>query len=194
MRHRLVRGFVLGTVAAVIVACCVGAAPAAQTPSPAATPALSAIAKRIAEAEAEGAKHPHVKTPDPYPRKCNVIKPEQIVFPTGKATDPYIWSGDFDAVSISFGWDKTYEQAKIPLRVLYPNAIGNGLRIRLERLDPPGSAPPFTLNGFNANTMNSSEQFFASWPVFPTPGKWMMIMTAGSNWGCFVLDRPVKTE
>jgi hypothetical protein len=169
-----------------------GAVPAAQTP--ASTPAQSAIAKRIAEAEAEGAKHPRVRTPDPYPRTCNVIKPEQIVFPTGKATDPYIWSGDFDAVSISFGWDKTYEQAKIPLRVLYPNAIGNGLRIRLERLDPPGSAPPFTLNSFNAGMMNSREQFFASWPVFPTPGKWMMIMTAGSNWGCFVLDRPVKTQ
>jgi hypothetical protein len=31
-------------------------------------------------------------------------------------------------------------------------------------------------------------------PVFPTPGKWMMIMTAGSNWGCFVIDRPVKAQ
>jgi hypothetical protein len=180
----------VGTVAAVVAI--LGAAPSptgqAQTPS--------AIDKRIAEAEAEGAKHPRVKTPDPYPRKCNVIKPEQVVFPASKPTgpDPYIWSGDFDAVSISFGWDKTYQQAKMPLRVLYPDAIGNGLRIRLIRLDPPGDAPPFSLDGFNARVIGSQEPFFASWPVFPTPGKWMMIMTAGSNWGCFVIDRPVKAQ
>jgi hypothetical protein len=187
-------GFGLGTIAAVVVILGVGPRPAAQTPPQ--TPPLSPIEKRIAEAEAAGAKHPRVKTPDPYPRKCNFIRPEQIVFPAGKATDPYIWSGDFDAVSISFGWDTTYEQAKMPLRVLYPNAIGNGLKINLVRLDPPENvyAPPFELNGFNASTIGSGEKFFASWPKFPTPGKWMMIMTAGSNWGCFVLDRPVKTQ
>ena len=161
--------------------------PAAQTQT------QSAVEKSIAAVEAEGAKHPRVKTPDPYPRKCNVIKPEQIVFPTTTTGSPYIWSGDFDAVSISFGWDKTYEQAKMPLRVLYPDAIGDGLRIRLIRLDPPGEGPEYTLQGFNARTIGSSEPFFASWPKFPTPGKWMMIMTAGSNGGCFVLDRPIKS-
>ena len=180
MRH------ILRTVAAVVVALGLGPATAAQT--------QSAIEKRIAEAEAEGAKHPRVKTPDPYPRKCNIIQPEQIVFPTGKATNPYVWSGDFDAVSISFGWDKTYAQAKMPLRVLYPDAIGSGLRIRVIRLDAPGDGPTYALDGFNARTIGSSEPFFASWPVFPTPGKWMMVMTAGSNWGCFVLDRPVKAQ
>lgn len=177
----------LGTAAAMVVALGVGQrVPAAQT--------QSAVEKSIAAAEAEGANHPRVKTPDPYPRKCNVIRPEQIVFPAGNATNPYIWSGDFDAASISFGWDKTYEQAKMPLRVLYPDAIGNGLRIRLMRLDPPGEAPPFTLDRFNARTIDRHEPFFASWPVLPTPGKWMLIMTAGSNWGCFVLDRPVKAQ
>jgi hypothetical protein len=173
------------TVALVVVMMIgVGPGTAAQT--------QSAAEKRIAEAEAEGAKYPRIKTPDPYPRKCNLIRPEQVVFPGGKPTDPYIRSGDFDAVSISFGWDKTYEQAKMPLRVFYPDAIGTGLRIRLLRLDPPGDAPSFTLNDFNATTISSGEHFFASWPVFPAPGRWMMIMTAGSNWGCFVIDRPVK--
>jgi hypothetical protein len=183
MRHR----FTLAALAALVLGLSSIAEPAAQTQQ-------SAIEKRIADAEAEGAKHPRVKTPDPYPRKCNVIQPEQIVFPTGTATKPYIWSGDFDAVSISFGWDKTYEQAKLPLRVLYPDAIGNGLRIRVTRLDAPGEGPTYTTNGFNAYTIGAREPFFASWPKFPTPGKWMMILTAGSNWGCFVLDRPVKTD
>jgi hypothetical protein len=187
-------GSALGLVVALLGAVGAYAAPSGQTPVP--PPAAPAIQKRIAEAEAEGAKHPRVRTPDPYPRTCNVIKPEQIVFPTGTATNPYIASGDFDAVSISFGWDKTYELAKMPLRVLYPNAIGGGLRIRLIRLNPPADtyATPFVLNGFNASTMSGGEKFFSSWPTFPTPGTWMMIMTAGSNWGCFVLDRPVKTQ
>jgi hypothetical protein len=88
-------GFELGTVAAVVVILGVGPAPSAQTSTQ--TPTQSLIDKRIAEAEAAGAKHP----------KVNLI-----------------------------------------------------------RLDPP-------------------ENVYA-------PGKWMMIMTAGSNWGCFVLDRPVK--
>ena len=186
MRDRFGLGTVVAVVVAMVVALGASPAPAAQT--------QSSVEKRIAEAEAEGAKHPRVKTPDPYPRTCNVIRPEQIVFPVGTATSPYIWSGDFDAVSISFGWDKTYAQAKMPLRVLYPDAIGSGLRIRVIRLDAPGEGPSYVLNGFNARTLEKSEPFFASWPQFPTPGKWMMIMTAGSNWGCFVLDRPVKTQ
>jgi hypothetical protein len=186
LQHPMRHSFWLEPVAAVVVALGFGLPPASEP--------QSAVEKRIAEAEAEGAKHPRVQTPDPYPRKCNVIRPEQVVFPTGTATNPYVWSGDFDAVSISFGWDKTYEQAKMPLRVLYPDAIGNGLRIRMIRLEPPGDSPPFVLNGFNAWTIGNRQPFFASWPRFPTPGKWMMIVTAGSNWGCFVLDRPVKSE
>ena len=188
-------GFGLGTVAALVLVLGVSAAPA--SPKPEGGPAAqtqSPVEKRIAEAEAEGAKHPRVKAPDAYPRTCNVIRPEQIIFPVGTATNPYVWSGDFDAASISFGWDKTYEQAKMPLRVLYPDAIGTGLKIRVIRLDAPGDGPSFELKGFNAWTLEKREPFFASWPVFPTPGKWMMVMTAGSNWGCFVLDRPVKVQ
>ena len=191
------RSTTLGVAAAVAIALGVGAVAGARTQSPAPpspAPHVTAVDKQIADAEGEGAKHPRVKTPDPYPRTCNVIRPEQIVFPTGTATSPYIWSGDFDAASISFGWDQTYEQAKMPLRVLYPDAIGNGLQIRLIRLDPPGYGTPFQLDGFNARTIGTREPFFASGPRFPTPGKWMMIMTAGANWGCFVLDRPVKTR
>jgi len=34
--------------------------------------------------------------------------------------------------------------------------------------------------------------FFPSWLDFPTQGQWMVLATAGANWGCFVLYRPVK--
>jgi len=137
-------------------------------------------AAHIAAAEAEGAKHPRAPsaTADSV-RTCTRIRPDQIVFPTTREGHPYVQSGEFDAVSISFGWDQTYEQAKMPLRPRYPGAIGAGLLIRVIRIDAPGSGPSFTLPGFNARTADRSYEFFASWPRFPTPGTWMMIVTAG---------------
>src|SRR5262245_37307584 len=91
--------------------------------------------RSIAEAEAEGASYPRVDadTRNKWPpRTCMLIKPEQIVFPTSKAGfDPSLRSGDFSAVSISFGWDKTYELAKVPLEVRHPDIIGAGLWVRL---------------------------------------------------------------
>jgi len=156
--------------------------------------------RKIADAEAEGAGYPRVESDtrsgsDAPARTCMLIKPDQIVFPTSKAGfNPSLRSGDFSAVSISFGWDKTYELAKVPLEVRHPELIGAGLWLRLIRLDPPGDAPPLALADFNARAMNSGRGFFATFPRFPTPGKWMMIATAGANWGCFVLDRPVKSS
>jgi hypothetical protein len=147
----------------------------------------------LAEAEAEGAAYPHVTSTLPVDRPartCVTIRPDQIVFSTTRG-DPHAYrvrSGDFDAPSISFGWGDTYEQAKMPLRPLHPGVIGAGLWIRLIRLDPPGEGPTFALD-----SLNRSYPFFPSWPKFPTPGKWMMLVTAGANWGCFVLDRPIKT-
>ena len=174
--------------AAVLTLCASAATLGAQTASPPASPAA-----HIAAAEAEGATHPRAPsaTADPV-RTCTRIRPDQIVFPTTREGQPYVQSGDFDAVSISFGWDQTYEQAKMPLRPWYPDAIGTGLLIRVIRIDAPGSGPSFSLPGLNARIPDRSYEFFASWPRFPTPGTWMMIVTAGVNWGCFVLDRPVK--
>lgn len=155
--------------------------------------------RTIAAAEAEGAGYPRVEADtrsgsNAPARTCMLIKSDHIVFPTSKGGfDPSLLSGDFSAVSISFGWDKTYELAKVPFEVRHPEAIGAGLWLRLIRLDPPGDAPPLALPGFNAFTMNSHQGFFATFPTFPTPGKWMMIATAGANWGCFVLDRPIKS-
>jgi hypothetical protein len=146
----------------------------------------------ILEAEAEGATYPHVTSTRPVDgpaRTCVTIRPDQILFPStrGDANAYRLRSGDFDAPSISFGWGDTYEQAKMPLRPLHPGVIGVGLWIRLIRLDPPGEGPTFALDN-----LNRPDPFFPSWPRFPTPGKWMMLLTAGANWGCFVLDRPVK--
>lgn len=146
-------------------------------------------AERIAEAEATGASWPRARPSDTQPRKCLIVKPEQIGFPSsrGEPGDFYLESGDFSAGSISFGWDSNYEQAKMPLTPRYPEAIGKGLRLVLTRIDPPGGTVRLDVPGFPPHA-----DFFATWPRFATPGRWMIVATAGANWGCFVLDRPVK--
>jgi len=147
----------------------------------------------IAEAQAEGAVYPHVTSTFPVDRPartCVTIRPDQIVFPTTKGdSGAYrLRSGDFEAGSVSFGWGDTYERAKMPLRPLHPEVIGAGLWIRLIRMDPPGEDSTFALHD-----LNRADRSFPSWPKFAAPGKWMMLVTAGANWGCFVLDRPTKS-
>lgn len=146
--------------------------------------------RTVAEAEAEGAAYPRA-TPASASlpaRTCTIVRPDQIVFPTTHG-DPAAYnlrSGDFESGSISFGWGDNYEQAKMPLVPRHLDVVGAGLWLRVIRLDQPGEGPTFALGSLNAG------RFFPSWPRFPTPGKWMLLVTAGANWGCFVLDRPVK--
>ena len=160
----------------IVCACVIGVHAQRLTPT---TPEA-----RIAAAEEAGAAFPRVGAPKE--RKCTIVRRDQIVFPTthGDPGDFNLVSGEFVAGSISFGWDTTYEQAKMPLRARQPD-VGRGVRLRLVPIDPPGEPllldfPQLIGGGF------------ATWPKFPTPGKWMIIATAGVNWGCFVLDRPVK--
>jgi hypothetical protein len=187
------------------VVLCAGATLSAQTPvRPSAdlsaqiklaeAQVTKARPRTIVEAEAEGAAYPRVPDAEKSDRTCTTIRPEQIVLPPpAKAINPFVQSGEFEAASISFGWDQTYVQAKMPLVPRYREVVGAGLWIRVIRLDQPGEGTTYALDDFNANNNSPWTKFFASWPRFPAPGKWMMLVTAGANWGCFVLDRPVKS-
>jgi hypothetical protein len=189
------------------VVVCVGAlALGGQTrsSSPSLTAQISAAETRVtnarphtmADAEAEGAAYPRVPSTlltDRAPRSCTVVAPTHIVLPTTSG-DPHefrLASGDFVSGSISFGWGDNYEQAKMPLTPLHPDVIGAGLWIRVIRLDQPGPDSTLALDKLTGGRGNPS--FFPAWPKFPTPGRWMLLATAGANWGCFVLDRPVKS-
>jgi hypothetical protein len=152
---------------------------------------VSSAEAQIAAAEAAATAFP--STADASHRKCTIVKPEQIVFPGGhdSPTAFDLRSGDFVARSISFGWDKTYEQAKIPLTPRHLDIRDATVRLDLTRIDPPGELR--TAQFPMRNMTGGGPRFYASAPVFPTPGRWMIIATAGTNWGCFVIDRPVKT-
>ena len=146
---------------------------------------------QIAAAEEAGASFPRAGgAADTPPRTCTMVRPDQIVFPStrGNPADFRLVSGEFFAGSISFGWGDTYEQAKMPLTPRYPDAIGKGLAMTVVRIDPPGEAPRLAASAFPS----PDSWFFPTWPRFATPGRWMIVATAGVNWGCFVLDRPVR--
>jgi hypothetical protein len=158
---------------------------------------------QIAAAEAAGASFPRASgTADAPARKCTLVRPDQIVFPSthGEPGAFSLVSGDFSAFSISFGWDRTYEQAKMPLTPRHPEAIGKGLTMLLVRIDPPGETAQLEVPTLavplqqKTEAVPRSSKFFPTGPKFTTPGRWMIVATAGVNWGCFVLDRPVKQE
>lgn len=165
--------------------CVCGISLGAQAP----TQVASAEAQ-IAAAEKAAASLPSVIANAP-PRKCYILKREQIVFPGGRQIPASfdLASGDFIAKSISFGWDKNYEIGKIPLK---PRHLDPSIKVRLDliRLDPQGETR--TENFQMVNVAGGGPMFYATASTFPTPGRWMVIATAGANWGCYVFDRPVK--
>jgi hypothetical protein len=145
---------------------------------------------QIAAAEKAAAAFP--SAPGAPPRTCTILKPEQIVFPGGRDSPTAfdLRSGDFVARSISFGWDKTYEQSKIPLTPRNLDPRQTHVRVDLTRIDPAGESrtDQFPMRNDTAGV----PRFYGATPVFSTPGRWMIVATVGTNWGCYVIDRPTK--
>lgn len=157
------------------------------------TPQLSpAASAQVAAVEAEGAVFPRGPGQD-APRMCMIVRSDRIVFPTttGDSRAYALESGDFFSPSISFGWDRTYEKAKLALIPSFPHAIGSGLSVRVTRIDPPGETLQFEVLSL---AKSGETQLFPTRPTFPTPGKWLIVAAAGVNWGCFVIDRPVPSS
>ena len=169
---------------AVALLCVCGIGLGAQAPAQ-----VQSAEAQIAAAEKAAASLPSVTANAP-PRKCNIVKPEQIVFPGSQIPASFnLASGDFVAKSISFGWDEKYEIGKMPLT---PRHLDPSTKVRLDlsRLDPPGETRTESFQ--MVNVTGGGQMFYATATTFPTPGRWMVIATAGANWGCYVFDRPVK--
>jgi hypothetical protein len=50
-------------------------------------------------------------------------------------------------------------------------------------------APDITMSwSFPSVVWNESDYFFNTTIRFPEVGKWLVVVTSGSNWGCFLLD------
>jgi hypothetical protein len=148
------------------------------------------VLKDVAAANAEGAAYP---AGDP-----NTAQPGWAGAPSGDASrkcvdvadSDAVRSGDFIAGPFSFfrtSWQEGRTKVWWVPRFLNdttPRDLGErGLLIRSTRLDAPGHHV-FRFGGIVRNSVG----FFNSTAWLPTAGRWMMVTTFESNWGCFVVD------
>jgi hypothetical protein len=64
------------------------------------------------------------------------------------------------------------------------------LRVDLRQLQVIGSHTEHVVPPAGAEESNAGGEFFPLTLRFPGPGEWMVVTTAGSNWGCFLFSVP----
>lgn len=96
-----------------------------------------------------------------------------------------IRSGEF--VAGPFGgykqnWARDPRDGKLWWVPLHRDAMP-GLTVRAVLLDDPAIGRAFTLTP----AAGADGPFYPSGVVLPAPGRWLLLATAGPNWGCFVM-------
>lgn len=187
-----------GAIAAALVipAWAIGAEDRQTTPAPV-TQASAPTPRTIEEAEAEGAKHAQVtvaQEPEgfadafgPKGRKC-----------VEAADHTAIRSGDFVAGSFNprymmvgtNGQPAKWKIWWIPKYVNWENTL---LRLRAAKLGAPEKtySTTFVATAYSVNPdtrERGKDPFYPSTVLFPENGKWLVVMTASNNWGCFIVE------
>jgi hypothetical protein len=179
-----------------------------------ATPALKTLPIRttVADAEAEGAKFPRgprsehppaafaLTQPGTTERKCTNGPPTPTEFGIA-ATPTAIRSGDFIIGGLIGGGQAANVglQSKIWWAPYHnPHDYGTTLLVRAARLGAssdtfryvqPDHAWPASGGWLRPPPKSDAEKdsFFPSGIRFPQGGRWLLIATAGDDWGCFIL-------
>jgi hypothetical protein len=153
----------------------------------------------IAEAEAEGARFAHGAPPATVPaafgrrpfggaveRRCVAAPVSDDSLPSGS-----LRSGDI-IVRTRFG-ERGLRAGRggkalwIPLHG-GPN-VTSPLLLRAVQLGGPASALRQTVEGLARSGVRGRAEFgYPSAIRFPSAGRWLVVATAGDDWGCFVLD------
>lgn len=146
-------------------------------------------------AEAEGASWSRAKAPVYTPtaftsafagtaeRKCTVQ-------PSSDETNGPLRSGEMILRSRLVGpWGlKADRDHKIYWQPLHnPFEFRDTLLIRAVRIDGPADLLRVSISACAYSPGRKKESGFPSLLRFPTAGNWLVIATAGSDWGCFVL-------
>ncbi len=178
---------------AVVVLVAFGVAPL----RPQTLPAPADTFHTIEAAEAEGAAHPRVDAAEPSYHSIggDAIMRKMLASVAGTSErrcveterHPAVRSGDivagtFDVRALIL----TVPPEDRPQRKLWwaPVHMSKApeLRIRAGKLNAPGVTA--TLN-FESK---APVDFFPSGVRLPEPGRWILVVTSGSNWGCFIYD------
>jgi hypothetical protein len=176
------------------------------------------VRETIADAEAEGASYPRDRAPEHVPtmfgaqypgtgaRKCTSgpqtvgVRGSQVLLgyqPTAIRSGEFIIGGQVGAGSpANVGW-----QSKIWWAPYHnPFEYGTKLLVRGARLGHPGDTiryerPDYAVPASGLLPTRTSgkktDSFFPSGITLPRSGRWLLIATAGDDWGCFII--PTKT-
>jgi hypothetical protein len=152
------------------------------------------IPTSVKAADVEGASRPHAKAPSYTPsvfteefsgtteRKC-ARAPRGAAGGSLRSGEMIIrsyWSGP--------GAPKGNRDTKILWRPLHnPFGYPDTLVIRAVRLNDPADSLRLSVPHWAYSPGSKRESGFPSLVRFPTAGDWLMVGTAGPDWGCFVL-------
>ena len=169
------------------------------------------IRETVVAAEAEGAAYPHDVAPDHPPkafatrppgtteRKCTNGPPTDL----GIQSMMQVRSGDFIiGGQVGAGMPASAgRQSKIWWAPYHnPETYGTTLVVRGAHLGVPGDtfryeqphdawpAPAFGRIDTTTTAERKRDSFFPSGITIPRAGKWLLIATAGDDWGCFILS------
>jgi hypothetical protein len=135
---------------------------------------LVRLAKLVTAAEASGAQYPRDSVTTSPARRC--------VDATGAEAAS---SGEFEAAFFQYArtWRSGY--GKIAWRPARP-ALGDSLVVRIQRLGDSIAAVFFR----SAHPIQSGngDVFYPSAIHLPASGDWLIVATAGKQWGCFALS------
>jgi hypothetical protein len=142
-------------------------------------------------AEAAGAKHPKAQGTQPA-MYADAFGPtdRRCVDADGAATNRTARSGEFVAgpfnPPVFMGNPRGPQGAQ--RKVWWTPRQGTAmppLQLRAAKLDSPGVTVNWTLPSV---ARANQEDFYNTFIRFPEVGKWIVVVTAGNNWGCFLIE------
>ena len=152
------------------------------------------IPTSVQVAEAEGASHPHAKapsyTPSVFTDEFAGTTERKCATPPSGASGGSVRSGEIIIRSFwsGRGGPKANRDTKILWRPLHnPFEYPATLLIRAVRLNDPADSLRLSVPHWAYSPGSKRESGFPSLVRFPTAGDWLMVGTAGPDWGCFVL-------
>lgn len=151
------------------------------------------IPTSVQVAEAEGASHPHAKapsyTPSVFTDEFAGTTERKCATPPSGASGGSIRSGEIIIRSFwsGRGGPKANRDTKILWRPLHnPFEYPATLLIRAVRLNDPADSLRQSVPHWAYSPGSKRESGFPSLVRFPTAGDWLIVGTAGPDWGCFV--------
>ncbi len=161
------------------------------------------IPATVREAEAQGADFAHAAAQvvqQPYfsdfpfggtaERRCVAAAAyvAHTSMPNGSLrSGDFIVQGGFSKAS--WGGFQAVKEQKVLWLPLHGSSSRIPLVVRAARIDNPADSVRFRVEGLAYEPGSSGRLYgYPSLVSFPSAGQWVIVATAGNDWGCFVLD------